>query len=384
MVAARPRAGETPTSRCDKLPGHMVRILHLLDRHAEFEAERGSESIARAVGAGFAVTRRMIGYGGDWRDAPTAAAMMRRAAEKFDLVHAWGGTALTVAALGTNAPVVYSPATETNPRTIRWLRAVMSYRRVEAICPTSTLHRRLVERGVPIERCHLVRPGIEFNRVKRRRDPALRAALGFGDADHVLLAVGESTRAAAHRDAIWATAILHVADPKYKLLVWGRGPMMPSIEHFGRNTIPDVLRIAEARLRRRVEFEELSPAADGIIVTARGPVATLPIAISMAAALPIVATVTHTVAELLEDRHTALMTAPGKPRHFARRVLDLIEDPSMQWTLSDMARTEAYEFFAFTRFVNQVRSVYRQVVESDRVEVAQPTPGAGLRFHGRT
>jgi glycosyltransferase involved in cell wall biosynthesis len=148
--------------------------------------------------------------------------------------------------------------------------------------------------------------------------------------------------------------------------------------------MPDALRIAEERLGRRVEYEELLPAADMILVTARAPVATLPIAISMAAGLPIIATVTRTVAELLEDRHTALMTAPGKPRMFARRVLDLIEDSSAQWSLADMSRTEAYEYFAFTRFVNQVRSVYRQVVESDHVEVQQPAPGAGSRFHGRT
>ena len=75
--------------------------------------------------------------------------------------------------------------------------------------------------------------------------------------------------------------------------------------------------------------------------------------------------------------------ATGKPRWFARRVMDLLEDPSSQWSLADVARTEAYEYFAFTRFVNQVRSVYRQVVESDKVEVAQPAPGAGSRFHGR-
>jgi glycosyltransferase involved in cell wall biosynthesis len=265
---------------------------------------------------------------------------------------------------------------------MQWLRAIISYRRVEIVCPTSTLHRKLVERGVPLERCHLIRPGVEFARVKRRRDPALREQLGFSDGDYVFLAVGESTRSAAHRDAIWATSILHVADPKYKMLVWGRGRMMASVQHFGRNVMPNALRIAEARLGRRMEFEELLPAADMIVVTARGDVATSPIAIAMAAALPIVATVTPTVAELLEDRHTALMTAPGKPRMFARRILDLIEDSSAQWTLADMARTEAYEYFAFTRFVNQVRSVYRQVVDSDKVEVAQPAPGAGMRFHG--
>jgi glycosyltransferase involved in cell wall biosynthesis len=362
----------------------MIRILHLLAHDAEFEAERGAESVGRAVGEGFQVTHRTIGHGGDWRDPATAAATLRRAREQFDVVHAWGGRALTVAALGgaAKSAIVFSPASETRPRTIQWLRAVMSYRRVEVICPTSTMHRKLVERGVAFERCHLIRPGVEFNRVKRRRDPALRERLGLSESDHVLLAAGESTRAAAHRDATWAATILHVADPKYKLLAWGRGPSVVTLEHFGTNVMPDALRIAEQRLGRRVEFEELLPAADTIVVTARGAVATLPIAICMAAALPIVATVTPTVAELLEDRHTALMTAPGNPRLFARRVLDLIEDPSAQWTLADMARTEAYEYFSFTRFVNQVRSVYRQVVDSDRVDVQQPAPGAGTRFHG--
>lgn len=335
------------------------------------------------IGEGFAITRRTIGYGGDYRDAATAAALLRRAGETFDLVHAFGTTALTVAAFGTRSPIIFSPASETKSRAIRWLRAVMSYRRVEVICPTVTMHRKLVERGVTIGRCHLVRPGVEFGRVKRRRDPALREQFGLSDADHVFLAAGESTRGASHRDALWATSILHVGDPKYKLLVWGGGENFSSVEHFGRNVMPDALRVAEQRLGRRVEFEELLPAADTVLVTARGPVATLPIAICMAAALPIVATVTPTVSELLEDRHTALMLAPGTPRWFARRVMDLLEDPSSQWSLADVARTEAYEYFAFTRFVNQVRSVYRQTVDSDRVEVQQPAPGVAARFHAR-
>jgi hypothetical protein len=76
------------------------------------------------------------------------------------------------------------------------------------------------------------------------------------------------------------------------------------------------------------------------------------------------------------------MTA-GRPRQIARRALDLIEDPQLQWQLADMARTEAYEYFSFTRFVNQFRAAYRQMAAGERVEVPQDAPGAGLRFHGR-
>jgi glycosyltransferase involved in cell wall biosynthesis len=125
------------------------------------------------------------------------------------------------------------------------------------------------------------------------------------------------------------------------------------------------------------------PAADVVIAAAERPVATLPIAIAMAAALPIVGVASAVLSELLEDRHTALLAKPGSVKLLARRVLDLEEDAGLQWSIADMARTEAYEYFALTRFVNQYREIYRQVAEGRRVELPQQAAGAGLRFHGR-
>ena len=361
----------------------MIRVLHLLEHAADFETARSSESLARAAGEGFSITRRTIGHGGTWRNVACAAATLRRGSdESFDIIHAWGGSALAVAALAGRGKILFSPSSETHPRTVRWLRAVMDHRRVEVVCPTTTLRRALVQRGVSIEQCHLARPGVEFARIRRRRDPELRARLGLSESDFVFLAAGESTPAASHVEAVWAASILYVAYEKYKILAWGRGPGRQSVINFANKTMPGAFRDAEAIIGRAVEFEELIPAADMILVTARRAVATLPIAICMAAAMPIVATVTPTVAELLEDRHTALMTT-GKPRQIARRALDLIEDPQLQWSLADMARTEAYEYFSFTRFVNQFRTVYRQMVEGTKVEVPEQGPGAGLRFHAR-
>jgi glycosyltransferase involved in cell wall biosynthesis len=199
----------------------------------------------------------------------------------------------------------------------------------------------------------------------------------------VLLAPGESTRAAAHEDAVWAAAIAHYLDPRYKLLVWGRGERAGAAVRLATSVSGlNMLRAGE-RWLGPLEFEALLPAADAVLVTARGPVPTLPIAVCMAAGLPIVAAVTYTVAELLEDRHTALMVPRRQPRLMARRVIELREDAALQWSVSDVARTEAYEYFSLTRFLDQFRSVYRQVAEGTRVEVVEPQPGAGRRFHGR-
>src|SRR4051812_1616317 len=101
----------------------MIRILHLLPHEADFETTRSSESLARAAGEGFEIIRRSIGPGGDYRDVATGAGMLRRGNGGFDLLHAWGGAALGVAALGAKTPIVFSPSPETRGRTIRWLRA---------------------------------------------------------------------------------------------------------------------------------------------------------------------------------------------------------------------------------------------------------------------
>jgi glycosyltransferase involved in cell wall biosynthesis len=362
----------------------MIRVLHVHDVGADFQTARGVDQLSRGLGAGFDVRAMTIGRGGTFRNAVSAALGLRPEAAACDVVHAWGLGALAAAAFTRFRRVIFTPSEFPSRRQAGWVRAVMNYRDAQVVCPTTTLRRTLAERGVPLERCHLIRPGVEFARVKRRRDPALRAALGLAEHDHVLLGVGESTRGADHRQLVWAGAILNVLDRRTRVLLWGRGPLARSAAEFGAKLAqPELVRLAERQLARPVELEELFAAADMVVVSATAPVATLPIATAMAAALPIVATVTPTVAELLEDRHTALMTQPGVPRLLAQRVMQMRDDTQAQWSLADVARTEAYEFFSMTRFVEQWRGVYRQTAAGERVEVVEPAPGAGSRFHGR-
>jgi glycosyltransferase involved in cell wall biosynthesis len=245
------------------------------------------------------------------------------------------------------------------------------------------MHRQAVESGIPLNRCQLIRPGVEFALVKGRRDPNLRRALGFADGDRVIFCPGESTPAAAHYLAPWVASILNFLEPGWKLLLWGRGKQLGKVERFSELTHgPGMLTVAQKVLRRPLAMEAVLPAADMVLITAGAPVPTLPISICMAAALPIVATITPTVAELLEDRHTALFSPSPAARLLAGRLLDLAHDPRLQWSLADMARTEAYEYFSLTRFLDQYRALYRQFAARQRIDLPTPPPGAGARFHG--
>ena len=342
--------------------GGTIRVLHLMESPGDFQTHRLAEALVTRAGDDFEITPRSIGRGGFYRNLPAAVLGLRREAGAYNIIHAWGQTALTAAALAGTGPLLYSPMNFLDRRGVAWLRAVMSCRDVHVVCSSATQRRACVEHGVPIDRCHLIHPGVDFSRVRRRRDPALRQALGLADGDYVMLAAGESTRAAAHDHAVWAGSILHELDPKWKVLLWGRGIALGRAVNLAADLgQPDLIRVAEPQLGRPVDFEELLPAADAVLVPSIGPVPTLPIAISMAAALPIIATVTYTNAELLEDRHTALMCPKNKPRLLARRVLDLQEEPQMQWKICDQARTEAYEYFPLTRFLNDYRGIYRKM-----------------------
>ncbi len=360
-------------------PPSMIRALHLIDSSADSQSQTAAMQLQTQLGQGFEMQARAIH---SWGGVASNVLKLRREKLPFDLIHAFGPRSLAVAVM-SGKRILYSPAEFPSRKSIGWIRAAMPYRDLHIVCPTDTMRRAFVERGVAIERCHLIRPSVAFSKINRRRDDVLRASLGFSEEDHVILLAGESTRAAAHHLGTWAVSILHVLDPQHKLLLWGRGDLADAQQTFGNKLgQPDLLALAEQRLGRKLDYEALLPAADTILITATAPVATLPIAISMAAALPIVSVVSATVSELLEDRHTALFVTKPIPRLIAQRILDLRADPQLQWAIADQARTEAYEYFSQTRMLEQFRALYSQVAANKPIEIPQPVPGPGLRFQG--
>src|SRR5437762_1890958 len=64
------------------------------------------------------------------------------------------------------------------------------------------------------------------------RNQSLRESFGLNKDDQVILACGESTKAANHHLAAWAAAILGAMDPRWKLLLWGRGSQTARVKEF--------------------------------------------------------------------------------------------------------------------------------------------------------
>jgi glycosyltransferase involved in cell wall biosynthesis len=156
-------------------------------------------------------------------------------------------------------------------------------------------------------------------------------------------------------------------DKRYRFLVWGRGSEARSMREFGaRLNQPGMLTIAERRLGRTVEFEELLSAADLALVTAHGGAPLLPAAACALAGVPIVAVDSPMIREALPGAGV-LIVPPEGARPLARCLLELRENPDARRTLGATARANAQLRFDPRRFVREYAALYQRVAERHQI-----------------
>src|ERR1700722_18810635 len=215
-------------------------MIHLLDSTADYP----TREMARLVAGENAVT---IGPRGMLRGVVAGARFLR---ERGGAVHAWGNRAMVAAALAGNRPLIYTPPPEMNTPAWKWMAWIAKRRDASVVCATEGIRNALCRTGVAPDRCRLIRPAAAG---VPRMEPALREEVGFRENDFVVLAPGESTRAAEHNLVLWATAIAHELDPTWKVLVWGRGPLAGQVARMGKRlNHPELLYFG-----RRWEFSQL-------------------------------------------------------------------------------------------------------------------------------
>jgi glycosyltransferase involved in cell wall biosynthesis len=360
----------------------MIRALHLIDADANYELTTTHNQLVGALGESFTVHSERV-QENIASFMTTTLELRRDPDEQFDVIHAFGPYSLAVG-LFYGSKVIYTASEFPRKSAIGWLRAAMNYRDLHVVCPTELMRQWMVRHGVPIERCHLIRPGVDFSKIKAKKDYELRKAFGFTPEDYVVLPGGETTHRAFHLYAVQATTILHWLDNRYKSLMWGRGKLTDSRAKFGTKlNLQGYLNVAERRMGRRLGFEELLPAVDLVLFVSHYPVPTLPIALTMASGVPIVSVAQRPTCEILEDRHNAFLAKIAHPRLIAKRILDMRDDPQLQWKVADMARTEAFEYFPQTRMLQQYRAIYSQLSKGERVELPQLTSDLGSRARGQ-
>jgi glycosyltransferase involved in cell wall biosynthesis len=329
-----------------------MRVLLLHETGADLQTRRSTELLAGLQGECCVET---LAVGGAAPSSP--AALWRLLRSQADLVHAFGGRCLRIASFARK-PVLFTPAPVASPRDARWLLSAAAHGHVIAACASAEDHRALVEHGLAMERCHVVRPGVKLTRPSSGR-AAARARLGLAPDAFAILLLDETPwgdmRLSAH-----AVSILHSLSPRYRLLVHGRDRGQQEVMAMARGW-PGVSASDVSAEFPEATIEDALALADAAVLAAPGAVPHQPLLACMAAGVPIVGGATRAVSELLEDHHTALL-APLRSKRLAQRLLQLAEDEALRHKLADAARAEAYELFSASRYREAMRGLYAQLL----------------------
>ncbi len=322
-------------------------MIYLTPAKMDFQSERTLERLLRDLGEEFSITQSTV-----VNPISTASKLWHHPPSQP--VHAWGESALKAAAVCGINRVIYSPPPEIHLPFKFSLRMALWQQSVHVVCPTEAARELFIEQGTPGNRCSVIRPEIDSDRNPAARDEKLRQELGFENADFVTLLCGESTTESEHRTGAWAVSVLHVIDPRYRLLAWGRGSQTTSLIRFGeRLEQPKLVTLAQQKLARAVEWEELVSVADAILIPGGGLIATLPISICQASGVPIVARAGPTTSEILANNPNTSLVPDATPKTLAQALLKISENGT--------ARKNAAAEHSSRSTTDQWRDLYRRL-----------------------
>ncbi len=350
-----------------------VALLHLIDQNTDEDAVRLLSLLLRLMPAG-RVTHRVavIGRTPPAQAVPdhvpvirlprrfnwplTAAAALHRLVKREapDVLHTWNADAAAAAAMlrRPRPPIVTTICDPADAdRAGRWWRTIADAGdRIELVCPSGFVQRKLVEAGVPLDATAVVRPGVDFARLREAKSHVTRERLGLPATGPLLLTPSPPSRPAGQFYAVWAVAILHQIFPDASLVIPGTSREQRRLRRLvDRIYCPHVFHFTVDRH----DPADLLAVADLLVAPAIGDVPTGWLAAAMSAGVPIVASAVHAVAEVIADRHTGLLCKPAEPHTLALRLRTALESPALLADCARTARDQAYDVFRAQRCVDE-------------------------------
>ncbi len=210
------------------------------------------------------------------------------------------------------------------------------------VCISSAVKDILVADGIEESRLVVIPSGVDLDRFARvPRSAALREALGIG---RDKLAVGTVAALAAHKDyptLLQAAAIVTASHERVNFVAVGDGPLRHRLRAL----------VTNLGLDRRFVFagfqEDVGPylrVFDLFVLASRTEGLGTSLIDALAAGLPVVATRTGGIPEIVEDGMNGLLVPPRDPLALAQAILRLVADESLRARLAQAARPSVARF----------------------------------------
>lgn len=298
--------------------------------------------------------------------------------EGIEVVHAhlayasiWGCLAGALA----RVPVVvtFHVAPSTDPL---WSREGL--RRVLRIRLANALARRAVavsgavrvawgREGLDRDKVEVIHNGVALEALPTDPTPragiGLREELGIDPDSRIVLTVSVLRSGKGMPDLLSAIARLVAAGEDVTLLLAGDGPLHEELE---RRLGAEELRDRVHLLGFRRDVPSLLATADVFALPSRWDALPTALLEAMAAGLPVVATETGGIPEIVEDGVSGLLVPPGDPGRLAEALERILGDPVLARRLGEGARERVRRDFSRERWCERLSALYETLAQDER------------------
>ncbi len=278
---------------------------------------------------------------------------IRRAAQasRAELIHAFSARAQGLS-LFASRPLVVTRAVAFAAG--KGLFGSLKYRRTSAFLAVSTAARtRLLEAGAQESRIHVVPPAIRTELISLVR-PVARKALGVGDGEVALGAVGALEREKGFSDLIEAVKLM-APRRSCRLFLIGNGSLRERLEEQARG-------LPVTFLGNRDDLHQLLVGFDLYVQPSLEEGFGVALAEAMAAGVPVVASATGGLLDLVSEEATGFLSPPGDAATLAQTLERALADPGEAARRARQAQARVRELYSPEAMARATLDVYRRVL----------------------
>ena len=203
----------------------------------------------------------------------------------------------------------------------------------------------------------------------------VRKALGAGPRDIVVGSIANFKPQKGPLDFVEAARHAWLRDSRLRFFIAGDGALRPVAERaIAEAGLEDVVRL----LGWRNDVPELLAAMDLFLLTSLFEGLPRVVLQAMAASVPVVATDTGGVAEVVIDGETGRLVPTGDPAAAAEAIVSLAQDPDTRRRFAISARSRLGEEFDSRRMVRDLEDLYDEVLARRPEEPAAATSASHL------
>lgn len=241
-------------------------------------------------------------------------------------------------------------------------------RNIDAVVAISEgVKKVLVEGRLPPERIEVIPSGIDFSPYKEYSSSHyLRREFSFSSDDYLVGMVAHLADHKGHKYLIRATKILKKHTDKIKVIIVGEGPLRMELDREARDSkVEDIVFF----LGFREDIPRILSSLDLFVLSSYLEGLGSSILDAMACGLPVVATRTGGIPEVVIHRKTGLLVPSRNPQALAKAILKLYEDRELACRLGENGYEMVRQKFSAESMTDKMIHLYQRLAKEKGIRL---------------